>query len=64
MAAAHLPLPIAAQHFHHWLDLWDFNCRRNLATPEAAELSERAHRIGEQLQRILKGQTGLSIAAS
>ncbi len=60
-ASAHLPIGIQPEHLKLWLELWDFNCRRHLAAPEAAEMSALAHRIGEQLQRILGGRGGLSI---
>jgi hemoglobin len=61
LAAAHVPLGILPSDFQHWLELWDFNCRRHLAAPEADDMSALAHRIGEQLQRILAGRGGLSI---
>jgi hemoglobin len=60
-ASAHLPIGIQPEHFQLWLGLWDFNCQRHLAPSEAAEMSALAHRIGEQLQRILNGRGGLSI---
>ena len=59
--AAHLPLGIGPEHLEHWLALWDFNCRRHLAEPEARELSALAHRIGEQLLRITSGRSGLAL---
>jgi hemoglobin len=64
LASAHLPIGIQPEHFQLWLGLWDFNCQRHLAPAEAAEMSELAHRIGRQLQRILGGRSGLSIGAS
>jgi hemoglobin len=60
-ASAHLPIGIQPEHLRLWLELWDFNCRRHLAAPEADDMSALAHRIGEQLQRILDGRGGLSI---
>jgi hemoglobin len=60
-AAAHLSLGIGAEHFAHWLRLWDINCRRNLADLEATEMSALAHTLGARLQRITSGQGGLSI---
>ncbi len=62
--AAHLPLGIGPEHLQHWLALWDFNCRRHLAEPEARELSALARRIGEQLLRITGGRSGLAIGGT
>lgn len=62
-AAAHLPLGIQPSDLQHWLGLWEFNCRRHLARAEADEMIALAHRIGEQLQRILGGRSGLSIGS-
>ena len=62
-ASAHLPIGIQPEHLKLWLELWDFNCRRHLATPEAVDMSALAHRIGEQLQRILDGRSGLSMGS-
>jgi hypothetical protein len=56
-----LPIGIQPEHLRLWLELWDFNCRRHLTAPEAADMSALAHCIGEQLQRILDGRGGLSI---
>lgn len=61
-AAAHLPLGIGAEHFGHWLALWDINCQRRLAAPEAADMSALAHQLGERLQRVLAGQSGLRLS--
>ena len=61
---AHLSLGIGASHLDQWLQLWDFNCRRQLPPQEAAEMSELAHRIGGQLLRILDGRPGLSIGSN
>lgn len=59
--AAHLSLGIQAAHFSHWLGLWEFNCRRQLAAQEAEEMIRLAHRIGEQLARIVSGRPGIPI---
>jgi hemoglobin len=61
--AAHLPLGILRSDFQHWLGLWEWNCRRHLAPAEADEMIALAHRIGGQLQKILRGRTGLSIGS-
>jgi hemoglobin len=60
-AAAHLSLGIGAEHFTHWLRLWDINCRRNLAEAEARELSALAHTLAERLQSIGAGRGGMTI---
>jgi hemoglobin len=53
MPVKHLSLGLAPEHFHFWLELWDFNCRRNLAEREAQELSALAHGIGDRLKQIV-----------
>jgi len=58
-AAAHLPLGIRAEHFEHWLGLWDMNCRRNLAEREASEMSALAHSLAQRLAGIVRGESGL-----
>ena len=63
-AGAHLSLGIGAEHFEHWLGLWDFNCRRNLATAEAQEMSVLAHEFGRRLKFIVAGRGGLQIGGS
>jgi hemoglobin len=62
-AAAHLPLGIQPSDLQHWLGLWEFNCRRQLANSEADEMIALAHRIGAQLERILTGRPGISIGS-
>lgn len=59
--AAHLPLGIKPPHLEHWLGLWEFNCRRHLAAPEAEEMVILARKIGDQLLRILAGRPGIRI---
>lgn len=58
---AHLQLGLGPEHFQHWLGLWDFNCRRHLASEEAGEMIALAHEIGRRLQSILEGRAGLRI---
>lgn len=53
MAAKHLPLDLTRAHFLHWLQLWEFNCHRNLRAPEAGEMIQLARRLAENLQRNL-----------
>ena len=50
---AHRPLGLEPRHFEMWLELWAWNCRRNLRDPEASELVERASSIAVQLRRLL-----------
>lgn len=59
--AAHLKLGIGPEHLGHWLELWDFNCRRRLGAAEAGEMIQLAHRIGDQLLRILAGRPGVQL---
>ena len=59
--AAHLPLGLKPEHFGHWLDLWEFNCRRQLPATEAEEMITRARQIGAQLARIVEGRGGLHV---
>ncbi len=60
-AAAHLQLGITPEHVGTWLELWDFNCRRQLPADQATEMSALARSIGTQLQKILAGRSGLSL---
>ena len=61
--AAHLSLGLGAEHFRHWLGLWDYNCQRHLAPTEARELSALAHEFGERLKFIVAGQGGLHLGS-
>jgi hemoglobin len=60
-ASAHLPLGIHSEHLAAWLGLWELNCRRHLAAPEADEMIELAHELGGHLMRIVTGRTGVQI---
>jgi hemoglobin len=53
MPLKHLALGLEAQHFAAWLELWDWNCTRHLAPPEASEMSALAHGIGQRLKQIV-----------
>jgi hemoglobin len=48
----HILLGLSPNHFQTWLQLWEFNCRNYLKTPEAAEMIELAHDIGRRLSRL------------
>lgn len=60
-AAAHLSLGIGAEHFAHWLRLWEINCRRSLGEPEANEMIQLANGLAQRLRGIVAGQGGLRI---
>jgi truncated hemoglobin YjbI len=44
-AGAHMSLGLQAEHFQHWLGLWELNNGRHLAPREAEELNARAHEL-------------------
>jgi hemoglobin len=48
-AGAHMPLGLEAEHFQHWLGLWELNNGRHLAPREAGELNAIAHELGRRL---------------
>jgi hemoglobin len=60
-AGAHLRLGIGAEHFEHWLRLWDINCRRELPPTEAAEMSALAHWLADRLKQVIAGRSGLQV---
>lgn len=62
--AAHLSLGIRPEHFSHWLGLWEFNSRRELAAPEAEAMIRLAHTFADRLRTLLghRGWTGLPIS--
>ena len=53
----HFFLQLGPEHFQSWLGVWDANCRALLSEPEAAEMSGLAHRIGEDLEKMINRQT-------
>lgn len=59
--AAHLGLGIGPEHFRHWLDLWEFNCRRQLADREATPMIALAYEFGRRLQSIVAGRPSLRV---
>ncbi|HVY70899.1 MAG TPA: group III truncated hemoglobin [Verrucomicrobiae bacterium] len=61
-AAAHFPLGLKPIHFVHWLELWEFNCKRHLPVDEAQEMIIKAYQVGEKLAKIMEGRGGLSLA--
>jgi hemoglobin len=50
---AHLPLQLQPGHFAHWLESWEFNCRRHLREPERSEMIALAHEFGRRLQNVI-----------
>jgi hemoglobin len=48
-AGAHMSLGLEAEHFQHWLGLWEWNNSRHLAPREAQELNAIAHEMGRRL---------------
>jgi hemoglobin len=53
MPAKHLHLGLNALHFQAWLQLWEFNCRTHLKSPEAGEMISLAQEIGRRLKGII-----------
>ena len=48
--AAHRPHPIRAEHFDHWLQLWNETCSEELDETRAGQMLEYAQRIGRSLK--------------
>lgn len=59
--AAHVSLGIEAEHFSHWLGLWEFNNARQLEPREAAELNALAQQLAGRLFAITQGRRSLVI---
>lgn len=59
--AAHIALGIGADHFSHWLGLWEFNNARQLAPREAAEMNALARQLAGRLFAITQGRRALTI---
>jgi hemoglobin len=55
-AGAHLRLGLQPEHFQHWLGLWEFNAKRQLPPPEAAEMIALAHEFGRRLFAVTQGR--------
>jgi hemoglobin len=53
MPFKHLSLGLEERHFAAWLDLWQRNCRAQLAPTEAAQLIALAENIGIRLRQIV-----------
>lgn len=63
-AGAHLRLGIEPEHFGHWLQLWEFNCRRALPAQEATEMIALAHELSARLRRVVAGQSGITLGGN
>ena len=61
-AGVHLPLGLEAEHFQHWLGLWEWNNGRLLAPREAEELNELAYEFGRRLYRVTQNRRTLAVA--
>lgn len=58
----HLPLPIDARHFDHWLELFEHTAR-DVCPPAAADhFMERALRIAESLELGIAASRGIFLA--
>jgi len=59
--AAHLSLGIGAEHFQHWLGLWEFNNARQLEPRESAEVNALAQQLARRLAAITQSRSALMI---
>jgi hemoglobin len=55
-AGAHMSLGLEAEHFQHWLGLWEWNNGRHLAPREAQELNAIAHEMGRRLFTVTRNR--------
>ena len=53
MPMKHLPLGLREEHFERWIFLWQANCRAQLPSDVAREMSDLAHHIAHKLRKIL-----------
>jgi hemoglobin len=58
----HLPLPVDAQHFDHWLQLFEQTARELLSEPIAEYFIERAQRIARSLEMGIASSQGVLLA--
>jgi hemoglobin len=61
LAGAHLPLGLEAEHFRHWLGLWEWNNERHLAPCEAEELNALAQEFGRRLSTITQNRRPFAV---
>ena len=57
-AGAHMSLGLQAEHFQHWLGLWELNNARSLPPGEAEEMNALAHRLASRLFMVTQRQSG------
>lgn len=55
-AGAHMSLGLEAEHFQHWLGLWEWNNSRHLAPRETQELNAIAHEMGRRLFTVTRSR--------
>ncbi len=58
----HLSLPVDAQHFDRWLDLFEQTAREVCSVSAADYLIERAQRIAESLELAIASHNGVMLA--
>lgn len=63
-AGAHLSLGLEAEHFQHWLGLWELNNGRHLAPREAKELDAIAHELGRRLFTVTRDRRPIAGSSS
>jgi hemoglobin len=60
----HVPLPIDAEHFDRWLELFE-TAAREICPPDAAPLFiDRAHRIAQSLELAVASRNGVLLRRS
>lgn len=60
--AKHLPLPVEARHFDHWLALFE-ETAKELCPPQAADLFiERAHKVAESIELAIAGHHAILLS--
>ncbi len=52
-AGAHLKLDLEQEMFDMWLELWDFNCERQLEPELGKAMSAIAHEMARRLKRVI-----------
>ncbi len=55
-AGAHMSLGLQAEHFQHWLGLWELNNARSLAPREAGEMNALARRFAGRLFTVTRAR--------
>jgi len=51
-----MSLGLQAEHFQHWLGLWELNNARSLPPGEAEEMNALAHRLASRLFMVTQRQ--------